>query len=146
MDGVSHFVLDNRPEAANSFERSIESDPTASNAHHNLGVLAWREGDTGAARIHMERALRIHPYNKVYVLTYAALLAELDERPAAVQALESFLREHPEKQMAEYLKMLVQCTAPPIPAGLCVDLRSANTRTDIFPVELKPSGSGVCSG
>ena len=144
MDGVSHFVLDNRPEAAASFEKTLAVDSKASNARYNLGVLAWRGHDPAAARAHMEQALGLHPDNKMYILGHAALLTEMNRRGEAVQALQAFLQKHDDKNVAEYLEMLNTCENPPRPVGLCVDVRSANTLSDIFPMEWKPAGSEVC--
>ena len=59
--GTVHQLLKQSEEARGAFEQAVRRDPELGEAQADLGLWWLRSGDTGRARAHLERAIRLIP-------------------------------------------------------------------------------------
>ena len=134
VSGLGQFMIGEYKDAVRFFKRTLEIDPKASNALHNIGVVLWEEGNREQVLSYFEKALEIHPYNKVYVINMINLLTITGRMDTARKTCTFFLKQHDDKEikaLEENLDELKQRTYIP---KICVDVISDNTLTDIFKV------------
>eukprot|EP00831_Metopus_contortus_P034677 TRINITY_DN27635_c0_g1_i3.p1 TRINITY_DN27635_c0_g1~~TRINITY_DN27635_c0_g1_i3.p1 ORF type:complete len:451 (-),score=102.94 TRINITY_DN27635_c0_g1_i3:243-1571(-) len=76
VDGVQFAVVAENDTAKEAFERALAFSPGNPCAENNLGVLAWRRGDTGEAAQRFARALDAVPGNALYARNLQGMLTE----------------------------------------------------------------------
>lgn len=59
--GTEALVASDLPTARIRFANAITAYPSNSDAHHNLGVVLWRQGALTAALLHFETAVKLKP-------------------------------------------------------------------------------------
>ena len=76
-------------EAEAGFEKVLAHEPGNGLALHQLGLIAYKRGDGGAARGLLERAVDAEPKNLAVLTSYGVMLHEMSHPR---EALEAFLR------------------------------------------------------
>lgn len=100
--GLSFFLLHEYERASKHFIHAVQLDAKNDKAEFMLGVLAvLKDGDTGRAKTHFERALAVEPGNPHYLLHLGIVLAELDD-PHALPVLEEAVRADPSNPLARF--------------------------------------------
>jgi tetratricopeptide (TPR) repeat protein len=89
-------------EAASCYRQAVQLDPGLSAAHTNLGTLAYRRGDRGAARGAFEQALSLDPEQAEARFNLANLLIEDGEAELAASELRRVLQTVPDFADAHY--------------------------------------------
>lgn len=74
VDGLRLAVTGDRGAARKAWERCLAGCPEMSNAHCNLAVLDWEEGECLRARAGLERALEVHPGHQWYAANLERIL------------------------------------------------------------------------
>ena len=72
QSGLNAYHESEYAEATAAFERSLESSESAA-THHNLALSLYQQGQAVTAVWQLERALRLAPLNKTYILKLGAL-------------------------------------------------------------------------
>lgn len=85
-EGFRLMLIDARRLRAEAEETGSETC-TVAVAHHQLGRDAWRSGDTGLARAHLERAVQLAPRDWPAWADYAVALAGAGHRAEAARIL-----------------------------------------------------------
>jgi len=89
-------------EAATAYRHALAADPGLAAAHNNLGTLAYRAGDAGAARASFEAALALDPDQTEARYNLARILHELGEVELAASELRRVVQTSPDFADAHY--------------------------------------------
>ncbi len=82
-------------EARQCYRKVLQSEPEHADAHHLLGMLAYREGDHESAVVQINRALVRRPTNAVYHNNLGSAYRALGRYEQAQQALERAIQIQP---------------------------------------------------
>lgn len=96
-------------EAEKVFLSIVEEDPENNAAFNNLGVLAFKKGNTKDAINYFTRSLGINPLHKDTIVNYTDLLKSLNQAHIAIPYLEKLIEVDPED---DDLKNLLETLRP----------------------------------
>ncbi|MDH3269709.1 MAG: tetratricopeptide repeat protein [Gemmatimonadota bacterium] len=89
-------------EAIEAYRRSLELDPTHSDAHLNLGRLLHEEGRIGEAEEHYRHAASADPHSARAFYNLGVALEDQASTTGAMEAYEAALRLDPELAVAHF--------------------------------------------
>ncbi len=89
-------------QAAQCYRKALAADPGLAAAHTNLGALAYRAGDLGAARASFEAALALDPEQPEARYDLSRILFELGEVELAASELRRVVQSAPNFADAHY--------------------------------------------
>ncbi len=96
----------NENAAIDAYQRALQLDPGAAQAHSNLGAVFTRIGHLAEAQAHLNHALTTHP-TMATALMNLAMLHESANRPAdALAAYDRLLEKEPEHVYAHFQRAL----------------------------------------
>jgi Flp pilus assembly protein TadD len=74
---------------------ALEVQPDAPEAQHAVGLKRVRDGDLGAALVHLERASRDAPENARFAYVYGVAIGSSGDLAGAISVLRTSLERHP---------------------------------------------------
>jgi tetratricopeptide (TPR) repeat protein len=77
-------------------QQVLTANPQDADAHRQLALVQMKRGNLGAARAHIENALRIHPGDPEYHYALGRIFEEQDDWPAALGCYEETYRIDPQ--------------------------------------------------
>ena len=80
--------------ARSCFRTARELQPEFVEAHVNLGVLEWEEGNVEPAFAAFQEASRLDPTNRELAINLALIYSQIDQRDAAIDLLADYLKRH----------------------------------------------------
>ena len=80
--------------ARTCFSTATQLQPDFVEAHVNLGVLEWEEGDVEAAFAAFQHVSRLDPANRELAINLALIYAQIDRRDESIELLADCLRRH----------------------------------------------------
>jgi len=98
QQGLEHFHQGRHDRAEGAWRKTLDHDPTNSDAIHLLGQLALERGDAGRATEYLRRAIRLNPNAAEYRSTLGRIHTRLGQ---------------PEEAIACYLQALALRPSPP---------------------------------
>jgi tetratricopeptide (TPR) repeat protein len=106
-EGLSAFQKDELQEAAAKFQHAIKLTPDSANAHHYLGMVFEKQGDTADAIIAYQKAVSLNPGDTVARQSLDRLQAPEAPSPQSTQATAANPKAAPSgddapHQMAEF--------------------------------------------
>ena len=106
-EGETLLSAGNVEEARKYFQDLVREDPQNKEAHNNLGVIAFQNGDAEGALEHFTVCLTLDPFYKDALLNLVALLRACNRIDGAISVLKNFHREFPDdKEIADMLQEL----------------------------------------
>lgn len=84
------------------FQKAVDQEPSYAEAHFNIGVVHWKDGDLEAALNAFRRASSLKPDSAVYRLRLGQALARLGQDDDAAGNLEEAVRLDPGSFQARY--------------------------------------------
>src|SRR5947208_608044 len=101
LEGAALMELERIPDALASLERAAEADPDLALVWHELGVAAWKLGDSNRALAAPDRAFALEPHTETLRLR-GRILRAAGRYPAAEVAFEGAAQaaEHAEQRAA----------------------------------------------
>jgi tetratricopeptide (TPR) repeat protein len=91
---------DGKPRAIGLFEQAVKADASLWEAHYDLGVLYADAGNLAAAERELGQAAQLSPDSEDVVLALSEVRRRRRDRVSAIEALESFVKNHPNASMA----------------------------------------------
>jgi tetratricopeptide (TPR) repeat protein len=82
-------------EAISAYQRAIQSDPSFFDAHYNLGIAAFENGDLALALSAYETALALQPDSLKARFNFASTLEQAGYPQDAAEELEKLVVQHP---------------------------------------------------
>jgi tetratricopeptide (TPR) repeat protein len=104
-------------DAANAFNRVLQSDPNNAPAYQNLGITALRRDDVAAARQYLDRALALNPRLPLALNTRGVVYARENDLPHAVELWQRAVAIDPRQYDALFNIGLVEGRAGHIDAA-----------------------------
>ncbi|MGC4091538.1 MAG: tetratricopeptide repeat protein [Polyangiaceae bacterium] len=91
---------DGKPRAIGLFEQAVKADASLWEARFNLGVLYADAGNLAAAERELGQAAQLSPDSEDVVLALSEVRRRRRDRSSAIDALESFVKKHPNASVA----------------------------------------------
>jgi GT2 family glycosyltransferase len=89
--GERALASDERDLARRCFYRAVEADPSCAEAHNNLAVLYWEDGDTARSLRHVASGLQATPVDPDLVVNAWLMLSSMGEYDLARGVMESYM-------------------------------------------------------
>lgn len=89
--GERALASDERDLARRCFYRAVEADPRSAEAHNNLAVLYWEDGDTTRSLRHIASGLQATPVDSSLVVNAWLMLSGMGEHDLARRVVESYM-------------------------------------------------------
>jgi tetratricopeptide (TPR) repeat protein len=103
--------------AFDCFTKSLEHDPRHFESHYNLGNLYFEGEDLRLAKMHYELAAEIDPAFPNLYFNLGLVLALLEEKRAAIDALEKYQRLAPPEERRKADDVISELKRSSVPEG-----------------------------
>ena len=95
QEGKAHLGAGNLGCAAAFFRQAIESVDTSSQAHRNLGLVCWQQGEAVTALKHLTIAMWLDPDDEDTIVNIGRISCATGRPEMARKAFERYLDRHP---------------------------------------------------
>jgi len=90
--GLAYYHLDQLEKAISEFNQALAIDPKYSNGYYGLAMVAYKRGKLVVAKGELDKAINLSTKNANVYFLRAEILKQLDEKPLAIQDLETAIK------------------------------------------------------
>ena len=96
IEGEKLYSEGNKSQAIKCFKEILAENPEFTRAHSNLAAIYWQNKERHKAVYHIEKAIKLEPYNKDVVWNYGLIMQETRRKEEALLSYKKFLDKNPE--------------------------------------------------